>query len=147
MVLCQFVPYPGTVICTVQVRVRVPGAELPHIYMGFKSHIYTQLVEPAKTAPNQVLLHQRRKTASTQLKYNNYAGSSCPSDTPFKRCRYGLTPPSATARTRRLTAHGHLLLGCPCRWSSRSIRLKLEDALQALNPRLQCGHSKEDHLL
>ena len=51
MVLYQFVPYPGTVHCTVQVRVRLPGAELPHIYMGFKSHIYTQLVEPAKTAP------------------------------------------------------------------------------------------------
>ena len=41
MVPCQFVPYPGTVHCTVQVRVRVPGAEMPHIYMGFKSHIYT----------------------------------------------------------------------------------------------------------
>ena len=52
MVLCQFVPYPGTVHCTVQVRVRVPGAELPHIYMGFKTHIYTRLVELAKTAPS-----------------------------------------------------------------------------------------------
>ena len=52
MVLCQFVPYPGTVHCTVQVQGRVPGAEVPHIYMGFESHIYTQLVEPAKTALN-----------------------------------------------------------------------------------------------
>ena len=41
MVPCQFVPYRGTVHCTVQVRMRVPGAELLHIYMGFKSHIYT----------------------------------------------------------------------------------------------------------
>ena len=49
MVLYQFVPYPGTVHCTVQVRVRVQGAELPHLYMGFKSHIYTRSVEPAKT--------------------------------------------------------------------------------------------------
>ena len=46
MLLCQFVPYPGTVHCTVQVRVRVPGADLPYIYMGFKTHIYTRLVEP-----------------------------------------------------------------------------------------------------
>ena len=54
--LCQFVPYPGTVHCTVQVRVRVPGADLPHIYMGFKTHIYTRLVEPDKTglSPRQV---------------------------------------------------------------------------------------------
>ena len=54
--LCQFVPYPGTVHCTVQVRVRVPGAGLPHIYMGFKTHIYTWLVEPDKTglSPRQV---------------------------------------------------------------------------------------------
>ena len=36
--LCQFVPYPGTVHCTVQVRVRVPAADPPHIYMGFKTH-------------------------------------------------------------------------------------------------------------
>ena len=49
MVLYQFVPYPGTVHCTVQVRVRVQGAELPHIYMGFKSHIYTRSVELAQT--------------------------------------------------------------------------------------------------
>ena len=49
MFLCQFVPYPGTVQRIVQVRVRVPGAELPHIYMGFKTHIYTRLVEPDKT--------------------------------------------------------------------------------------------------
>ena len=56
MLLCQFVPYPGTVHCTVQVRVRVPGAKLPHIYMGFKTHIYTRLVEPDKTglSPRQV---------------------------------------------------------------------------------------------
>ena len=49
MVLYQFVPYPGTVYCTVQVQVRVQAAELPHIYMGFKSHIYTRSVEPAQT--------------------------------------------------------------------------------------------------
>ena len=56
MLLCQFVPYPGTVHCTVQVRVRVPGADLPHIYMGFKTHIYTRLAEPDKTglSPRQV---------------------------------------------------------------------------------------------
>ena len=56
MLLCQFVPNPGTVHCTVQVRVRVPGAELPHIYMGFKTHIYTRLVEPDNTglSPRQV---------------------------------------------------------------------------------------------
>ena len=55
-VLCQLVPYPGTVHCTVQVRVRVPGADPPHIYMGFKTHIYTRLVEPDKTglSPRQV---------------------------------------------------------------------------------------------
>ena len=54
--LCQFVPYPDTVHCTVQVRVRVPGADLPHIYMGFKTHINTWLVEPDKTglSPRQV---------------------------------------------------------------------------------------------
>ena len=94
------------------------------------------------------MLHQRRKTASTQIRYNNnYAGLSCSSDTPFKRCHHGLTLPSATARTRRLTAHGHLLLGCPCRWSSRLFRLKLENALQAFDLRLQYRYSKEDHLL
>ena len=49
MVLYQFVPYQGTVHCTVQVRVRVQGPELPHIYMGFNSQIYTRSVEPAKT--------------------------------------------------------------------------------------------------
>ena len=38
----QFVPYPGTVHCTEQVRVRVPETEVPHIYMGHMSHIYTQ---------------------------------------------------------------------------------------------------------
>ena len=56
MLLCQFVPYPGTVHCTVQVRVCVPGADLPHTYMGFKTHIYTRLVEPDKTGllPRQV---------------------------------------------------------------------------------------------
>ena len=53
MLLCQFVPYPGTVHSIVQVRVRVPGAELPHIYMGFETHIYTQLVEPDKTGLSQ----------------------------------------------------------------------------------------------
>ena len=42
MLLRQFVPYPGTVHCTEQVRVRVPGTEVPHIYMGHMSHIYTQ---------------------------------------------------------------------------------------------------------
>ena len=42
MLLCQFVPYPHTVHCTEQVRVRVPGTEVPHIYMGHKSHIYSQ---------------------------------------------------------------------------------------------------------
>ena len=47
--LCQFMPYPGTVHCTVQVRVHVPGADLPHIYLGFNTHIYTRLVEPDKT--------------------------------------------------------------------------------------------------
>ena len=54
--LCQFLPYPGTAHRTVQVRVRVPGADLPHIYMGFKTHIYTRLVEPDKTglSPRQV---------------------------------------------------------------------------------------------
>ena len=50
--LCQFVPYPGTVHCTVQVRVRVPGAGLPQIYLGFKTHIYTRLVEPDMTGPS-----------------------------------------------------------------------------------------------
>ena len=40
MLLCQFVPYPGTVHCTEQVRVRVPGTEVPHIYVGHMSHIY-----------------------------------------------------------------------------------------------------------
>ena len=56
LLLCQFVPYPGTVYCTVQVRVRVPGADPPHIYMGFKMNIYTRLVEPDKTglSPRQV---------------------------------------------------------------------------------------------
>ena len=56
MLLCQFVPYPGTLLCTEQVRVRVPGAYLPHIYMGFKTHIYTWLAEPDKTglSPRQV---------------------------------------------------------------------------------------------
>ena len=82
------------------------------------------------------------------MKYkNNYAGLTRSSDTPFKRCHHGFTPPSATARTRRLTAHGHLLLGCSCHWSSRLFRLKLENALQAFDLRLQCGYSKEDHLL
>ena len=42
MLLRQFVPYPGTVHCTEQVRVRVPVTEVPHIYMGHMSHIYTQ---------------------------------------------------------------------------------------------------------
>ena len=42
MLLRQFVPYPGTVHCTEQVQVRVPGTEVPHIYMGHMSHIYTQ---------------------------------------------------------------------------------------------------------
>ena len=42
MLLCQFVPYPGIVHCTEQVLVRVPGTEVPHIYMGHMSHIHTQ---------------------------------------------------------------------------------------------------------
>ena len=42
MLLRQSVPYPGTVHCTEQVRVRVPRTEVPHIYMGHMSHIYTQ---------------------------------------------------------------------------------------------------------
>ena len=40
--VCQFVPYPGTVHCTEQERVHVPGTEVAHIYMGHKSHIYIQ---------------------------------------------------------------------------------------------------------
>ena len=56
MLLCQFVPYRGTVHCTVHVRVRVPGAYLLHIYMGLRTHIYTRLAEPEKTglSPRQV---------------------------------------------------------------------------------------------
>ena len=42
MLLRQFVPYPSTVHSTEQVRVRVLGTEVPHIYMGHMSHIYTQ---------------------------------------------------------------------------------------------------------
>ena len=40
MLLRQFVPYQGTVHCTEQGRVRVQGTEVPHIYMGHKSHIH-----------------------------------------------------------------------------------------------------------
>ena len=46
--LHQYVPSPGTVHSTEQLLLRVPGTEVPHIYIGHETHVYIQLVEPEK---------------------------------------------------------------------------------------------------
>ena len=99
MLLRQFVPYPGTVHCTEQVRVRVPGTEVPHIYMGHMSHIYTQWWSLTRLGSHH------GKSDKTGLEW------VCQDCTLSNKQNFKLSPSPTTAATARCL-RSTVLVGC-----------------------------------
>ena len=151
MLLRQFVPYPGTVHCTEQVRVRVPGTEVPHIYMGHMSHIYTQCRSLQRLGP------QHGKSDKTGLAQRHRSGcaKTAPSPTngilnyhrlqrqlplpgvcvplswlvalPAGAVYFGVRKSSTTSVLFFASPVADFVLDVPSRWRTRSCRLSTSD--------------------